>query len=77
MPLTRDFIETIRNRAQRDPKFRQELLRQGVESFLTGDVETGKATLRDYINATLGFQELARLVATAVRPDVACHLGAW
>lgn len=28
MPLTRDFKETIRDRAQRDPKFRKELLRR-------------------------------------------------
>ena len=30
MPLTRDFKETIRARAERDPKFRKELLREGV-----------------------------------------------
>jgi DNA-binding phage protein len=34
-------------------------LRESVESFLTGDIETGKAVLRDYINATIGFAELA------------------
>lgn len=26
---------------------------------LSGDVETGKTVLRDYINATVGFEELA------------------
>jgi len=31
MPLTRDFKETIRDRAARDSKFRKELLREGVE----------------------------------------------
>jgi DNA-binding phage protein len=59
MPLTRDFRETIRARAQRDAAFRRELLREAVESFLTGDVDTGKAILRDYINATVGFPTLA------------------
>ena len=58
MPLTHDFKETIRARAQRDAKFRQALLREAVESYLNGDLETGKAVLRDYVNATLGFQEL-------------------
>ena len=58
MPLTHDFKETIRARAQRDVKFRQALLREAVESYLNGDLETGKAVLRDYVNATLGFQEL-------------------
>jgi DNA-binding phage protein len=58
MPLTHDFKETIRARAQREPKFRQALLREAVESYLTGDLETGKSLLRDYVNATIGFQAL-------------------
>ncbi|MBM4261840.1 MAG: transcriptional regulator [Deltaproteobacteria bacterium] len=58
MPLTHDFKETIRARAQRDAKFRQALLREAVECYLEGDLETGKAILRDYVNATLGFQKL-------------------
>jgi hypothetical protein len=45
----------------REPAFREELLKEGVDCLLSGDVETGKAVLRDYINATLGFQELAGL----------------
>ena len=61
MPLTRDFKETVRARVQGDAAFRRELLREGVESFLTGDVETGKTILRDYINATIGFHELAAI----------------
>jgi DNA-binding phage protein len=59
MPLTRDFKATVRARVQRDPAFRKELLRASVESFVSGDIETGKAVLRDYINATVGFAELA------------------
>ncbi len=61
MALTRDFTETIKARVQRDPGFRRELLREGVESMLNGDVETGKVVLRDYINATIGFSELAEV----------------
>jgi DNA-binding phage protein len=59
MALTRDFKETIRARVARDPKFRKELLREGIESMLTGDIATAKTILRDYINATVGFTELA------------------
>ena len=58
MALTHDFKETIRSRAQRDTAFRQALLREGVESIINGDLETGKAVLRDYVNATVGFQTL-------------------
>jgi hypothetical protein len=58
MALTRDFKETIRARAQRDRAFRSELLREGTQCLLSGDVETGKTVLRDYINATVGFEAL-------------------
>ena len=61
MALTRDFKETIQARVERDPAFREELLREGVECLLSGDVDTGKAVLRDYINATIGFEELGHL----------------
>ena len=59
MALTRDFKETIRARAAHDAKFRKELLREGIESLVTGDIGTAKTILRDYINATVGFTELA------------------
>jgi DNA-binding phage protein len=61
MPLTRSFKETIQARVRHDPAFRRELLRESVECFVLGDVETGKAVLRDYINATIGFPELAEV----------------
>ena len=59
MSLTRSFKETIRARVERDPKFRRELLREGIASMLDGDVATAKTILRDYINATVGFAEVA------------------
>jgi hypothetical protein len=62
MALTRDFKETIKARVERDPAFRRELLREGIESMLAGDVDTGKTVLRDYINATVGFTELSQVV---------------
>lgn len=59
MGLTRDFRETVLARARRDPEFRAALLAESVQCFLEGDVETGKAVLRNYINATMGFDELS------------------
>jgi DNA-binding phage protein len=59
MPLTRDFKETIRARVKRDPNFRKALLREGIENFLSGDIETGKIILRDFVNATIGFAKLS------------------
>jgi hypothetical protein len=52
----------IKARADRDPDFRKELLREAVETFLSGDAETGKAILRDYINATVGFGTLGKAI---------------
>ncbi|ADE16976.1 conserved hypothetical protein (plasmid) [Nitrosococcus halophilus Nc 4] len=59
MVLTRDFKETIQARVARDPAFRKALLKEGVEALLSGDMTTGKAVLRDYINATVGFETLS------------------
>src|SRR5437868_15510479 len=60
MPLTHDFKETIRARTQADPDFRRALLREAIECFMNGELATGKAVLRDYVNATVGFQDLER-----------------
>ena len=60
MALTRDFKQAVVTRVQRDARFRRALLSDAVEIFLVGDVATGKALLRDYINATIGFEKLAK-----------------
>ena len=60
MPLSHDFKETIRARAQGEPEFRQALLREAVECIINGELATGKAVLRDYVNATVGFQALEK-----------------
>lgn len=62
MPLTVSFKETVLDRVRRDPKFAQALLRQGVDALLCEELEVAKDLLRDYINATIGFDGLAREV---------------
>ncbi len=57
MALTRDFKQTVQARVQRDPDFRAHLLQEGLECLLAGDVATGKAVLRDYINAVIECSE--------------------
>ena len=59
MALTRGFRITLLARAQKDAEFRQAMLKEGIDTLLAGDVETGKAILRDYINAAVGFEPLA------------------
>jgi hypothetical protein len=61
MAIIRDFKETVQARALHDPAFREGLLRESIDNMLAGDTETGKALLRDYINATIGFEELGNL----------------
>ena len=67
MALTRSFKDTVKARADRDPAFRDALLVEGMDVLLAGDVETGKAILRDYINATIGFEALAKDTGTPAK----------
>ena len=70
MALTRAFRETIYARAQRDGAFRKALLTEAVNAYLAGDENTGKAVLRDVINATVGFEQLA---ADLQKPSKSLH----
>jgi DNA-binding phage protein len=60
MPITRKFRAAVWSRAQTDTRFRTALLKEAVNELLTGDLAAGKALLRDYINATLTFDGLAK-----------------
>ena len=66
MATTKSFKELVQGQVKNDRKFAEALLREGVDAMLSGDVETGKTILRDYIKATVGFEKLA--VATATPP---------
>jgi DNA-binding phage protein len=70
MALTRDFRETTYARARSDAAFRRALLSQAVDAYLGGDERTGKAVLRDFINATVGFEDLA---AALGKPSKSLH----
>ena len=47
-----------------DPAFGEALLREGIDAMLAGDVDAGKAVLRDYIKATIGFEKLGEATGT-------------
>jgi DNA-binding phage protein len=61
MALTRDFKKTIVARVERDPAFAKELLKEATTLLISGEAETARVILRDLVNATLGFEQLARL----------------
>lgn len=65
MAVTRSFKELVQRRVAAEPDFAAELLREGIEAMLAGDVDTGKAVLRDYIKATVGFERLGEATATS------------
>ena len=58
MALTSSFRETVRDRAIRDPEFRVGLLTEAIECVLNDEIDVAKVLLRDYVNATVGFEEL-------------------
>lgn len=60
MTLSRDYKETIRQRIERDPEFKQLMLEEAINCFFTGETEVGKSILRDLIKATVGFEELSK-----------------
>jgi len=60
MPVTRACRITMMERAARDARFWQHLLIASINQLLTGDLAAGKAMLRDDVNATISFDQLAR-----------------
>jgi len=62
--LTRSFKELVQKRIAHDPAFGEALLREGIETMLTGDVAIGRAILRDYVKATVGFQKPGEATST-------------
>ena len=59
MFITRDVKETVNARVKRDPEFAKALLDEAASLFLNGEPETARLILRDLVNATTGFEELA------------------
>lgn len=58
MALTSSFREIVKDRATRDPEFRVGLLTEAIECLLNDEISVAKVLLRDYVNATVGFEEL-------------------
>lgn len=61
MALTRNFKQTVIERVERDPAFAKALLDEAATLFLSDEPETARLILRDLVNATLGFEQLAAL----------------
>jgi hypothetical protein len=57
MALTRDFKELARSGSPAIQLSAMRSSREGADAMLAGDVGAGKAILRDYIKATVGFEK--------------------
>jgi hypothetical protein len=66
MAKAKSFRELVQVRVKGDKKFAEALLREGIDGMLSGDADTGKTILRDYIKATVGFEKLGE--ATGAPP---------
>jgi hypothetical protein len=58
MANTRKFSETVKADLEKNVEFRRALLSEAVACMVSGDLETGKAVLREYVNGTVGFLKL-------------------
>jgi len=70
MALTRDFKHTVMERVKRDPAFAKALLNEAATIFLNGEPDTARLILRDLVNATVGFEQLA---AETAKPAKSLH----
>jgi DNA-binding phage protein len=59
MALTREFKDTVVELCK-NADYRRSLLIEALESYLEGDVAVGNSLLRDYLNGTQAFEEVAR-----------------
>jgi DNA-binding phage protein len=58
MANTRNFSDTVKADLEKSAEFRRALLSEAVACMVSGDVETGKVVLREYVNGTIGFLKL-------------------
>ena len=66
MPRTKSFKGLLNQHIKHDKKSAEALLREGIDAMLSCDLDTGKAIVRDYIKATVGFEKLGE--ATGAPP---------
>ncbi|MCI5148160.1 MAG: transcriptional regulator [Candidatus Electrothrix sp. MAN1_4] len=70
MSIVREYKETIKERAQREPEFASALLDEAVTLFLNGEPKIARLILRDLVNATVGFEALA---TETTKPSKSLH----
>lgn len=62
MASTKDYKQTVVARVQKDPTFARALLDEALTLFVNGKPDSARLILRDLVNATVGFEQLALVV---------------
>ncbi len=70
MALSRDFKETVKERAERGPASAKAMPDEAATAFLNGEAHVARLILRDVVNASVGFEELA---TETNRPSKSLH----
>ena len=73
MALNKSFKDLVQRQVARIRPLRRRCCARASRQCSTGDVDTGKTILRDYIKATIGFEKLGRgdrYAAEEPDPDV-------
>jgi len=62
MVTTRKLSDSLKKDLSTSAEFRRALLGETINCMASGDVETGKIVLREYINGTIGFIALGKAI---------------
>ena len=61
------FKENIQKQEKKESEYRTAMLSEAVESFLSDDIDMGKAVLREYITATIGFKTFSNQIGKPIK----------
>ena len=60
MEPARPFYEYFKEQCDTDPVFRVGYLKEAIDAYLAGEMAVTQIALRNFVKATLGFEELGR-----------------
>lgn len=66
-PSSVPYNEGLWARLRADAGFRDAFLREAIDTLFEGELRVGRNMIRDYVNASIGFEQLARKVKIPVK----------
>ena len=57
---TVSYNDSVKSMIDRRPELATEMLEDAINALFEGELDDGRLLLRQYVNTTIGFQELAR-----------------